>query len=484
MPAAPSPRPLPGDSHRASAASPRRPGLGPDGTWAGSLRGSGELGQRAKPAPPTASPRDEILAARLAAILSPGQTPRGTAQPRTPRTPRTPRDTGATPLHGPREASYTASSTPRGVPSLRIPLPHADDYDEERDGGDTRPPTSRRATPREQGGATPRHSGTAMTPRTPRTPQTAGGPPQTPRSAGPPQTPREPGAATPRGGPSTARPWEVGEKATARHLWEAKRSLCNPDSVHTLIAATPPRDSATPRGAPLQTCTSDAYGWGDAGGLGADRGGVIRMWRARGELTMQKPLVYKDSDEALRQAGQARVRHAKGKPAPADKPCISLPGKNATSFLREPFEAAEFSDQVLRRLRPQKGEALPSPRVRDLLPGWRKRNLNDGEFCKALVGVPGRPADVAHQSLDTLRFQAYHGGPVALNRTKGYAIDPGVVILPGTPRGRKVTDATDYSLEAYETHEGYEPEKPSTAEAKQRHDLLFRSANRPETRFP
>jgi hypothetical protein len=259
MPAAPSPRPPPGPP-RASAASPRRPDLGHGRIWAGSLRGSGELGQQETPALPTASPRDEVLAARLTAILSPGQTPRGSAQPRTPRTPQTPRDPG---------------STPRGVPSLRIPLSHPEDYDEEYGGDDTRPPTSRRATPREQGLATPLHPGTAMTPRTlrtaapPQTPRSTGlpqtprseGPPQknrgarpahTPRSTGPPQTPREPGTATPRAAPSTARPWEVGTKASARHLWEAKRSLCNPDSVHTLISATPPRDSATPRGAPLQ----------------------------------------------------------------------------------------------------------------------------------------------------------------------------------------------------------------------------------------
>ena len=81
--------------------------------------------------------------------------------------------------------------------------------------------------------------------------------------------------------------------------------------------------------------------------------------------------------------------HTQRRRAPApDKPCVSLPGARATSFLREPAEALEYSDQVMRALRPGRGEALPSPRERDRLPAWVRKAREDGEYCKALVGVP------------------------------------------------------------------------------------------------
>jgi hypothetical protein len=94
--------------------------------------------------------------------------------------------------------------------------------------------------------------------------------------------------------------------------------------------------------------------------------------------------VHKGADAADTARTHTQRRRA---PAP-DKPCVSLPGARATSFLREPAEALEYSDQVMRALRPGRGEALPSPRERDRLPAWVRKAREDGEYCKALVGVP------------------------------------------------------------------------------------------------
>jgi len=299
-----------------SAGSSRRPDLGPDGTWADALRGTRGTGtpRSAKPAPPAASPRDEFLASRLAAILTPrsGQVSRQPTGMQTPRTPNTPRDSRTAHRPSPRPGTYTtvhgSPKNQRGVP--RIFLAHIKDSEEteEEERGQTKLGTARAEL------ATPR---AANTPRDlpPRPPYSDMLSVEAPR---PPQTPRR-GVATPRGlttlrsGPGTrtaresechcpaavprlhalpapdrlqhlrplillscaAFPWDVPPGASPRRAWEANRSLQNPDSVQTLLGQH--RPSSLPGGPPTQTCTSQVYGWGDETGAGVDHSAVRRM---------------------------------------------------------------------------------------------------------------------------------------------------------------------------------------------------------------